>query len=187
MVTTAPAARRPAEQDRCRSRRPTCRPYPRRPRIRSQPRLRRPSSSWGMSCARRTCSAPWARGPPPRRPATGCEHRCRARYRLFSSYHCSRLNTNTGRLTPEMFEAVFASVKQFLETRGQCALGRRPPMGSKFAASGRSKCLKSITRSHDRNDPDRAAKQQGASASSSSPFCWTPWRSAWSRPCCRGW
>ena len=38
------------------------------------------------------------------------------RYRLFSSYHCSRLNTNTGRLTPEMFEAVFASVKQFLET-----------------------------------------------------------------------
>lgn len=28
-------------------------------------------------------------------------------YRLFNSYHCSRLNTNTGRLTPEMFEAVF--------------------------------------------------------------------------------
>ncbi|MDO1559972.1 uracil-DNA glycosylase [Brevundimonas sp. 2R-24] len=24
-------------------------------------------------------------------------------YRLFNSYHCSRLNTNTGRLTPEMF------------------------------------------------------------------------------------
>ncbi len=37
-------------------------------------------------------------------------------YRLFSSYHCSRLNTNTGRLTAPMFEAVFASVKQFLET-----------------------------------------------------------------------
>ena len=29
-------------------------------------------------------------------------------YRIFSSYHCSRLNTNTGRLTPSMFEAVFA-------------------------------------------------------------------------------
>ena len=28
-------------------------------------------------------------------------------YRLLNSYHCSRLNTNTGRLTPEMFEAVF--------------------------------------------------------------------------------
>ena len=37
------------------------------------------------------------------------------RYRLFSSYHCSRLNTNTGRLTPEMFEAVFADVRAFLD------------------------------------------------------------------------
>jgi len=35
-------------------------------------------------------------------------------YRLFGSYHCSRLNTNTGRLTTPMFEAVFASVRQFL-------------------------------------------------------------------------
>ncbi len=26
---------------------------------------------------------------------------------ILDSYHCSRLNTNTGRLTPEMFEAVF--------------------------------------------------------------------------------
>ena len=30
--------------------------------------------------------------------------------RLFDSYHCSRLNTNTGRLTPAMFETVFAAV-----------------------------------------------------------------------------
>ncbi len=37
-------------------------------------------------------------------------------YRLFNSYHCSRLNTNTGRLTPEMFEAVFGAVKTFLES-----------------------------------------------------------------------
>ena len=36
-------------------------------------------------------------------------------YRLFSSYHCSRLNTNTGRLTPAMFEAVFAEVRRFLD------------------------------------------------------------------------
>ena len=35
-------------------------------------------------------------------------------YRLFSSYHCSRLNTNTGRLTTPMFEAVFASVRRHL-------------------------------------------------------------------------
>lgn len=34
---------------------------------------------------------------------------------LFSSYHCSRYNTNTGVLTPEMFRAVFADVRQFLK------------------------------------------------------------------------
>jgi uracil-DNA glycosylase family 4 len=28
-------------------------------------------------------------------------------YVVLNSYHCSRLNTNTGRLTPAMFEAVF--------------------------------------------------------------------------------
>jgi uracil-DNA glycosylase family 4 len=39
------------------------------------------------------------------------------RYRLFSSYHCSRLNTNTGRLTPQMFEAVFASARRHLDRR----------------------------------------------------------------------
>ena len=39
------------------------------------------------------------------------------RYRVFSSYHCSRLNTNTGRLTPAMFEAVFLRVCAFLETK----------------------------------------------------------------------
>jgi len=35
--------------------------------------------------------------------------------RLFNSYHCSRLNTNTGRLTPLMFEQVFASVRRYLD------------------------------------------------------------------------
>jgi uracil-DNA glycosylase len=34
---------------------------------------------------------------------------------LFSSYHCSRYNTNTGRLTPEMFRDVFAKVRDFLD------------------------------------------------------------------------
>lgn len=29
---------------------------------------------------------------------------------LADSYHCSRYNTNTGRLTPEMFRAVFAAI-----------------------------------------------------------------------------
>lgn len=34
--------------------------------------------------------------------------------RLFSSYHCSRYNTNTGRLTAEMFVGVFGEVARFL-------------------------------------------------------------------------
>ncbi len=29
---------------------------------------------------------------------------------VFSSYHCSRYNTNTNRLTPQMFEDVFAAI-----------------------------------------------------------------------------
>ena len=35
-------------------------------------------------------------------------------YRLINSYHCSRLNTNTGRLTPAMFEDVFKRARQAL-------------------------------------------------------------------------
>jgi len=35
---------------------------------------------------------------------------------LFSSYHCSRYNTNTGVLTPEMFREVFASVRAYLDS-----------------------------------------------------------------------
>ncbi len=35
-------------------------------------------------------------------------------FELFSSYHCSRYNINTGRLTPNMFNAVFADVIRFL-------------------------------------------------------------------------
>src|SRR5262249_2235432 len=34
---------------------------------------------------------------------------------LFSSYHCSRYNTNTGVLTPEMFRAVFSAVRTYLD------------------------------------------------------------------------
>ena len=35
-------------------------------------------------------------------------------YKLINSYHCSRLNTNTGRLTPQMFEDIFAAAKRYL-------------------------------------------------------------------------
>jgi uracil-DNA glycosylase family 4 len=34
---------------------------------------------------------------------------------LFDSYHCSRYNTNTGRLTTEMFHDVFRTVRQELD------------------------------------------------------------------------
>ena len=36
-------------------------------------------------------------------------------YTLFSSYHCSRYNTNTGVLTTEMFHAVFAALRAHLD------------------------------------------------------------------------
>ena len=36
-------------------------------------------------------------------------------YVVLNSYHCSRLNTNTGRLTPAMFEAVFERARALLD------------------------------------------------------------------------
>ena len=38
---------------------------------------------------------------------------------LADSYHCSRYNTNTGKLTTEMFEAVFAELRRRLAGHGQ--------------------------------------------------------------------
>jgi uracil-DNA glycosylase family 4 len=46
--------------------------------------------------------------------AHGAEHALPTGVRLFDSYHCSRYNTNTRRLTAAMFEAVFASIAQYL-------------------------------------------------------------------------
>ena len=37
--------------------------------------------------------------------------------RLFDSYHCSRYNTNTRRLTPAMFRAVFDDIRKFLAVK----------------------------------------------------------------------
>ena len=36
-------------------------------------------------------------------------------FSMLDSYHCSRYNTNTGRLTPAMFDAVFARAKVMLD------------------------------------------------------------------------
>jgi uracil-DNA glycosylase family 4 len=53
-----------------------------------------------------------------KRSATLFSHGAKAaigNYTLFSSYHCSRYNTNTGVLTPEMFRKVFARVRAHLD------------------------------------------------------------------------
>ncbi|MDE2378180.1 uracil-DNA glycosylase [Bradyrhizobium sp.] len=46
--------------------------------------------------------------------AHGAVHQAGA-IRLYDSYHCSRYNTNTGVLTPQMFRTVFAKVKADLD------------------------------------------------------------------------
>ena len=48
----------------------------------------------------------------------GARHPITPAVTLFDSYHCSRYNTNTGVLTPQMFRDVFARV------RGQLAVAR---------------------------------------------------------------
>jgi len=45
----------------------------------------------------------------------GARHQLRPGLTLFDSYHCSRYNTNTGVLTTEMFEAVFADVRRHVD------------------------------------------------------------------------
>ena len=44
------------------------------------------------------------------------EHDITGKFTLLDSYHCSRYNTNTGRLTPEMFAQVFARARQLLNS-----------------------------------------------------------------------
>lgn len=44
----------------------------------------------------------------------GSQHIVNSKLTLFNSYHCSRLNTNTGRLTVDMFSKVFLDVRHLL-------------------------------------------------------------------------
>jgi uracil-DNA glycosylase family 4 len=48
----------------------------------------------------------------------GAVHEAGSR-RLYDSYHCSRYNTNTGVLTPQMFRSVFARVRQDLAANSE--------------------------------------------------------------------
>jgi uracil-DNA glycosylase len=41
--------------------------------------------------------------------------RAMGEFMMFDSYHCSRYNTNTGVLTPQMFRDVFAKVRAYLD------------------------------------------------------------------------
>ena len=50
--------------------------------------------------------------------AHGARHALPRGIALFDSYHCSRYNTNTRRLTPSMFHAVFDAVTAELATAG---------------------------------------------------------------------
>lgn len=45
----------------------------------------------------------------------GARHEMGGGLSLYDSFHCSRYNTNTGRLTAEMFRAVFASIREELD------------------------------------------------------------------------
>lgn len=49
--------------------------------------------------------------------AHGAEHELPTGQTLIDSYHCSRYNTQTGRLTEAMFEAVFARARALLDAR----------------------------------------------------------------------
>ena len=44
------------------------------------------------------------------------EHQLPSGLSLIDSYHCSRYNTQTRRLTPEMFQAVFARIRQKIDS-----------------------------------------------------------------------
>lgn len=49
--------------------------------------------------------------------AHGAEHAVAPGVMLFDSFHCSRYNTSTRRLTPEMFDAVVARIRARLDAR----------------------------------------------------------------------
>ncbi len=57
--------------------------------------------------------------------AHGAHHELRPGLHLFDSFHCSRYNTNTRRLTTEMFHAVFAAARKLLSA----SPGKAQPAG----------------------------------------------------------
>ena len=56
--------------------------------------------------------------------AHGARHQVRPGLALYDSFHCSRLNTSTGRLTPSMFHSVVSAIRDELGTSTPCGPGR---------------------------------------------------------------
>ena len=52
--------------------------------------------------------------------AHGAQHRLTNGQTLFDSYHCSRYNTQTGRLSEAMFEQVFTAIERFFQQPDAC-------------------------------------------------------------------
>jgi uracil-DNA glycosylase family 4 len=67
--------------------------------------------------------------------AHGARHDVGPGLAVFDSFHCSRYNTNTGRLTPEMFRAVFSTVRAHLSSRNGAKRHIRGP-GPRGRAQG---------------------------------------------------
>lgn len=89
----------------------TCRPFL-VARLASLPRLRA-ILALGRVAHEQTLAALGAK--PTGHPfAHGRRHPIRPGLVLYDSFHCSRYNTNTGRLTTDMFRAVFASIRDDL-------------------------------------------------------------------------
>lgn len=104
-VRCAPPANKPLPLEEA-----TCRPFL-AARIAALPRLKAIVTLGDVS--RRNVFRALGEKPPTKAAGHGARFEV-AGYALFSSYHCSRLNTNTGRLTPQMFRDVFAAVRDTL-------------------------------------------------------------------------
>ncbi len=104
-VRCAPPANKPLPIEET-----TCRPFL-AARIAALPRLRTIVALGDVS--RRNVFRALGEKPPAKSGGHGARYEVGG-FTLFSSYHCSRLNTNTGRLTPQMFRDVFAAAQAAL-------------------------------------------------------------------------
>ncbi len=77
------------------------------PNLQGDPRARAASPTTARS-------PPWAAASRSFPSRTARSHALPTPLALFDSFHCSRYNTNTRKLTPEMFHAVFAAVRELL-------------------------------------------------------------------------